>query len=91
MSTRNTIFRALSIVSFIAVPLVSAAGTPEQTVELATDRLNRSEVCGTCHVQIYEAWEDSEHARSFTGSIFQAALEQTADTRGKKTRRVKEG
>ncbi|MEE9218426.1 MAG: multiheme c-type cytochrome [Acidobacteriota bacterium] len=88
MSTRNAIFCALSMMSFIAVPLVSAVGTPEQTVELATDRLNRSEVCGTCHVQIYEAWEDSEHARSFTGSIFQAALEQTADTRGKKARRV---
>lgn len=65
-----------------------AAGREPDRAELATDRLNRSEACGQCHTQIYKAWQDSAHARSFSDSIFQAALEKISDARGLPARRV---
>ena len=55
-------------------------------VDLATDRLNRSELCGECHSDIYSAWEGSLHARSFSNSIFQAALEKATGDRGREVR-----
>jgi nitrate/TMAO reductase-like tetraheme cytochrome c subunit len=80
------------ISAFVLLSSFSAAawaGKREiKDVTLATDRINRSELCGECHSDIYGAWKGSLHARSFTDSIFQAALERATNERGDGVRKL---
>ena len=83
--------RFLSVFLVGLFTLISGARAGQgdiKDVDLATDRLNRSELCGECHSDIYGAWEGSIHARSFSGSIFQAALEEATDDRGHQARQL---
>ncbi len=79
---------ALLMVASSAAALRAADEKAALSVGLATDRLNRSETCGQCHAEIFKAWQDSAHARSFSDSIFQAALEKASDDRGLPARRL---
>jgi hypothetical protein len=68
--------------------VVRAADGAASADGLSKDKLNPAETCGVCHADIYKAWHDSVHARSFTDPIFQAALEKVGGSEGKESRRI---
>ena len=41
--------------------------------DLVADALNRSEVCGECHQEIYQMWRRSMHSAAVTDPIFQTS------------------
>jgi hypothetical protein len=76
----------LLLISLPAV--VRAADGAAPAAALSRNSLNPAETCGICHADIYKAWHDSVHARSFTGPIFQAALEKVVGSEGKESRHI---
>ena len=56
---------ALSAVVALLVPVI-----PCRAVPIAPGQLTPSDICGTCHRDIYRAWRTSAHANSMEGVVF---------------------
>ncbi|MEE9231315.1 MAG: cytochrome c family protein [Acidobacteriota bacterium] len=88
MRSRLLVGNLTVVINLALASALWSSDVPAPQVDLAKDRLNRSEACGSCHAAIYEAWRDSMHARSFTDSIFQASVKQATDAHGLKVRKL---
>ncbi|MDH4185288.1 MAG: multiheme c-type cytochrome [Nitrospinota bacterium] len=53
--------------------LANWAGAQPDKIVINEKGFTSSEVCGKCHVQMYQSWKESMHAGSVTDPIFEAA------------------
>lgn len=63
-------------------PAVSQQQAPPDKIEFETGQRIDSSVCGTCHVDIYDAWQGSVHAQSFLDRVFQHGLAEAITLQG---------
>lgn len=61
---------------FLAAAFLFTVGSASAAQEMDRTSYTNAEVCGNCHVDIYETWQKSFHARAFNNQIFQKAYRE---------------
>ena len=68
--TATLALAAWSSASPVPVQAQTQTQTPEPTPAAST-RYNGPDFCGSCHVDIHQAWETTRHAAAFSSPVFQ--------------------
>jgi hypothetical protein len=67
------IISGLALHGFVLLPSGTVFGNQHPEISLSKDSFSSSTVCGRCHLEIYDHWRNSLHARSVEDPIFKTA------------------